>query len=141
MILNDSLFRTIYNAFFNIKEAAKDLAKGEKTFFFSGGRDEEIIDLTQNLNIAAKKIYEAKETLEESKSILEIKVKSRTEELQELAENLDKEVKERTEELQRKVKELEKFQRFATGREIKMVELKKEIEELKEKLKKVNIKG
>lgn len=57
-------------------------------------------------------------------------------ELEEAKLGLEEKVKQRTNELQTKVMELEKFQKFAVGREMKMVELKKEIEKLKEELKK-----
>jgi len=46
---------------------------------------------------------------------------------------LEEQVKERTKELQEKVEELERFHRLAVGRELKMIELKKEIEKLKKK--------
>jgi len=68
------------------------------------------------------------------KKSLEIKVAVRTKELKELAVALDQRVKERTKDLQEKMKELEKFNRLAVGRELKMIELKKEIERLKEEL-------
>jgi len=74
--------------------------------------------------------------IEEAKQLLEIKVKARTKELQELAAGLEEKVKERTEELQEKVNEMGRFQKLTVGREIKMVELKKEIERLKEEIKK-----
>ena len=72
-----------------------------------------------------------KEKVEEARAILEIKVQARTKELRELAESLETKVKERTKELQEKVEELERFYKLAVGRELKMVELKKEIERLK----------
>jgi len=53
-----------------------------------------------------------------------------------LQENLEKKVKERTKELQEKVEELEKFHKLTVGRELKMIELKKEIKKLKEELEK-----
>ncbi|MFH1482047.1 MAG: HAMP domain-containing protein [Patescibacteria group bacterium] len=45
--------------------------------------------------------------------------------------SLEEKVKERTEELQKRLEELEKFQRLTIGRELKMVELKKEIKKIK----------
>ena len=50
-------------------------------------------------------------------------------------EILEKQVQEKTEELQKKIEDLHKFHRLTVGRELKMVELKKEIEELKEEKK------
>lgn len=51
--------------------------------------------------------------------------------LKELQTGLEEQVSQRTKELQEKIEELEKFQKIAIGRELKMVELKKEIENLK----------
>ncbi|MBI4692144.1 MAG: hypothetical protein HY773_01740 [Candidatus Terrybacteria bacterium] len=51
--------------------------------------------------------------------------------LEDLKENLEEMVKKRTEELQKKVDELERFHNLTVGRELKMMELKKEIEKLK----------
>ena len=75
--------------------------------------------------------------LEEAKASLEIKVKARTKELEELTKSLDEQVKEKTKELQKKLEELEKFHKVAIGRELKMIELKKEIKRLKEELEKL----
>jgi len=44
------------------------------------------------------------------------------------------EIKEKEKELQKKIKELQKFTKLAVGREIKMVELKKEIQALKKEV-------
>lgn len=44
---------------------------------------------------------------------------------------MEEKVKERTRELNEKVEELEKFQKLAVGRELKMIELKEEINKLK----------
>jgi PAS domain S-box-containing protein len=72
--------------------------------------------------------------LEEAKTTLEIRVKARTRELELIKENLEEEVKKRTLELQEKVEALEKFEEVAVGRELKMIELEKEMEDLKNKI-------
>ncbi len=54
--------------------------------------------------------------------------------LKELQEKLEEKVRERTKELQEKINQLETFQRLTVGRELKMVELKREIKELKAQL-------
>jgi methyl-accepting chemotaxis protein len=89
-----------------------------------------------------EKIRQRTEELEEAKSSLEIRVMAKTKALRDLTENLEKLVKERTKELEeskkeleRKIKELEKFQKLTEGRELKMMELKKKIAKLEEKLK------
>lgn len=78
-----------------------------------------------------KKLQKITEALEESKTILEIKVQARTQELEDLTKNLEGQVEERTKELQERLQELKNFQKFAVGRELKMMELKKELETLK----------
>ena len=72
----------------------------------------------------------------EARNVLEIKVKAKTRQLSELSASLEKQVKEKTEDLQKRVDELEMLSRATMGREEKMIELKKEIEKLKEELKK-----
>ena len=52
-----------------------------------------------------------------------------------LQENLEKKVKERTKELQERVEELERFYKLTVGRELKMMELKKETRRLKKEIK------
>ncbi len=84
----------------------------------------------------------AKRTLEDAKTVLEIRVKAKTRQLQEQKEMLDELVKKRTKELQKKINELKKFQEISLGREYRIFQLKeelkglkKEIESLKKKLK------
>ena len=52
-------------------------------------------------------------------------------ELKKLQKDLEKKVEERTKQLKEKIDEMERFNRLAVGREIKMVELKQEIENLR----------
>lgn len=77
-------------------------------------------------------LEKTKGALEEAKIVLEIKVKARTQELEETVESREEIIKEKTKELREKIEDLERFRRLATGRELKMVELKKEIQKLKE---------
>lgn len=86
-------------------------------------------------------LLQKRKELQEAKSILEIKVKARTQELEELTKTLDQKVKKRTEELEegknileKRVDELERFHKLTVGRELKMSELKKEIQKLKEEI-------
>jgi len=81
-----------------------------------------------------EKVKERTKELEEAKTILEIKIGARTRELQKLNKSLERQVQEKTRELQERINELERFHRLAVGRELKMVELKKEIERLKKEL-------
>ncbi len=64
---------------------------------------------------------------EEAKKVLEIRVKARTKELESLTKTLESQVQDRTRELEKKLKELEKTNKLMVGRELKMIELKKEL--------------
>ena len=55
--------------------------------------------------------------------------------LAEYSKELEKKVTERTEQLSTRIEQLEQFTKMITGREVKMIELKKEIENLKKQLK------
>lgn len=104
----------------------------------SGGREQKINVLTNDeisevIDYSRKMVGE----LETGRTVLEIKVQARTRELRELALSLDEQVKERTKELQKKIEELERFQRVSVGRELRMVELKKEIELLKKQMEEI----
>lgn len=89
------------------------------------------IFLTQNWQRHYVRLLDAQEEIEAARAILEIKVEARTKELEELAKGLDEKVKERTKELQERINELEAFHRLSVGRELKMIELKEEIKNLK----------
>lgn len=91
---------------------------------------------TLALQRARKEILKAYQQAQEAREVLEIRVKARTRQLEEEKNNLEKMVKERTKDLQEKLEELEKFQKITIDRELKMVELKNEIEKLKRELSK-----
>jgi len=78
------------------------------------------------------KVSERTQELEKSKTELEIKVSERTSQLFDLNKNLEDEVQKRTTELKTKLLELKKFNKIAVGRELRMIELKEEMERLKE---------
>ena len=89
---------------------------------------------TETLVIINFELRKAKEILEETKASLEIKIKTKTKRLQELNRSLEEQVRERTKELQKRLKELEDFRKVAVGRELRIIELKKEVNNLKKAL-------
>lgn len=88
---------------------------------------------SEKLKKKQEELIKAQEEADEARGILEIKVRARTRELQELAGGQEEIIKERTREIQDKMRESEVFHKLAVGRELKMIELKKEIKKLEEK--------
>jgi len=93
--------------------------------------NDEIAELGKAFNQMAEELEKFHSASEESKTILKIKVKARTRELEELARSLESKVKGRTKELEKRLSELEKFHKLIVGRELKMIDLKKELAKLK----------
>lgn len=96
--------------------------------------NEMTVKLKESYTILETKIKERTKELETERGSLESKVGERTKELEELKNNLEKTVLERTEKLNSQLEEMEQMNKLMTGRELKMMELKKEIEELQGKL-------
>lgn len=90
--------------------------------------------ITMNLHRHFMDLLQAQEEIETTKNALEVKVADRTKELKEVAESLDDQVREKTRKLQEKVEELENFNKLVVGRELKMVQLKEEVEKLRKEL-------
>jgi len=108
---------------------AREIVKGETKEKISIITNDEISEVVEYLK-------QMVEELENVKATLEIKVEARTKELQELTGKQEEIIEKRTKEIQEKMADLERFQRLAVGRELKMIELKKEIERLEEELEK-----
>ncbi|MCD5396407.1 MAG: hypothetical protein LR000_01965 [Candidatus Pacebacteria bacterium] len=117
----------IIEADFEIIRAKQELEKKVKE------RTKELADLTKHLE---EKVKEKTKELQKQKEVLEKEVAQRTRELQDLNERLEEEIKKRTKELQEKIAELEQINKLAVGRELKMVEMKEEIQRLRQELKK-----
>ena len=130
------ILRIIVDPLKKMTVACEEVRKGNLDVKIPVISKTEIGELATTFNEMIKDLRESHAASEESKKVLEIKVKARTRELRELAEGLEEEVKRRTKEIQERMAELEKFQRLAVGREMKMIELKKEIERLKKELEK-----
>lgn len=86
--------------------------------------------------IFVKTLLQKQGEVEKERDLLEVRVQGRTKELQELNESLDEQVKEKTKEVRERLEELERFYRATIGRELKMAELKGEVEKLRKELEK-----
>jgi nitrate/nitrite-specific signal transduction histidine kinase len=128
--------RSLTNVLNKLIKGSGKIAKGDYDIRVDIKTGDELEKLGDAFNKMAQELKAKTEALEEEKLSLEIKVKARTRELEELAKTLEEKVRERTKELQKRVEELEKFQKLTVGRELRMVELKKEIENLKRELQK-----
>lgn len=114
-------------------EAMRQIKRGNLNVKIELSAKDEIGDIAQEFNAMIARLKEAKEALEDEKMILEVRVKARTKELEELAQGLEEKVKERTKELQGRIDQLERFHQLTVGREMKMMELKKELERTQRK--------
>jgi methyl-accepting chemotaxis protein len=126
------ILRTVVDPIKKMTFVCQEVRKGNLDVIVPVISKTEIGELADTFNKMIKDLRESYAALEEAKTALEIKVVARTKELKELAESLEDQVKERTKELQLRIEELEKFRELTIGRELKMIELKKEIEKLKE---------
>jgi nitrate/nitrite-specific signal transduction histidine kinase len=127
---------TLINPINDIKSGMTTVAGGSLDYRIKVKNNDEIGELAEGFNSMAEKLKERTLALGKEKAGLEEKVKIRTQELEVFARSLNEKVKQKTKDLNDKIQELERFQKLAVGRESKMIELKKEIERLKDKLEK-----
>ncbi len=138
----------VLNPMRKVADGASELSKGNLDYKIEIANKDEIGMLAGTLNKLASdlkvnqkkakdkniELEKSKKDLEEAKSALEVKVKERTKELEKEKAKVEEKIQERTKELQERVGELERFHKLTIGREKRMIELKKENEELKKEL-------
>ena len=111
-----------------IKELAEFALMAAKGNF----RRRMVVESTDEIGQTARAFNLLLDKVEESTEVLEVKVNARTKRLEELSRNLEVQISNKTKELNEKIKELERFNDLAVGRELRMVELKRELEILKQ---------
>lgn len=119
----------------SLTKGAEEISKGNLDQRIEAKTEGEIKELAETFNRMAENLQQSRQRLEETKKSLEVQVKARTKELRKLNKGLEQRVQERTQELRKRIDELERFHRLAMGRELRMIELKKKIKELEQKLK------
>ncbi len=117
-LLSVYLTKSVINPIFKLRDAAEKISEGNLNIKVKPESRDEIGQLAESFNGMTSELKKSKADLEK------------------YTKNLEKDVKNRTKELQLKVEELEKFNKLTVGRELRMVELKKKIKELEEKIKK-----
>ena len=111
-IISKVLFSSIYDIFLEVENFAEKLPKREKAFYLTGNLTKESIVLSNSLNTVASSLYDTRE---------KILFQAR-------------ELRKSYEEIKKRKEDLEKFYKLTVGRELKMIELKKRIKEMEEKL-------
>ncbi|MFA6096793.1 MAG: HAMP domain-containing protein [Candidatus Paceibacterota bacterium] len=104
-----------------LSEFALMAAKGNFKRRIGVDTHDEIGQVAEAFNLMLDKV-------EESTQVLEVKVDARTKRLEELSRNLEAQIDSKTKELNEKINELERFNDLAVGRELRMIELKREME-------------
>jgi methyl-accepting chemotaxis protein len=110
------LSKRITNPIINLRDAALSISKGKLDTTIDIKSRDEIGQLAQAFNQMTVDLASSRHALEE------------------YSKNLEGQVAQRTEELNAKLSELERMNKLMVGREIRMVDLKKEIQVLQEKL-------
>jgi len=135
LIISVFFSQLIVNPIKKLHKGVEIIRKGNLDYRVDIQTNDEIEELGKAFNRMAEELSKYQTALEESKIVLQIKVKARTRELEELAKSLEDKVKGRTKELEGRLNELEKFHKLTVGRELRMMKLKKELERLKKKSK------
>ncbi|MGB2580702.1 MAG: cache domain-containing protein [Minisyncoccia bacterium] len=121
----------ITNSLKKLVQASEKAAAGDLSDRAVVNSNDEFGYLASAFNQMLANLEEAELRLKDVNISLEQRVEDRTKELNEAKAGLEKTVESRTAELKEKVEQLEKFEMMTVGRELKMRELKKEIDELK----------
>jgi len=116
--------KTITGPLYQLHKGTEIIAKGNLDYRIGLKSKDEIGQLAKAFDLMTEELKKSRDKLEQYSKKLEEKVKDRTRELEEAKKQLEK-----------KVRDLEKFTRLATGRELKMIELKKRIKELEDEIK------
>ncbi|MDP2926543.1 MAG: HAMP domain-containing protein [bacterium] len=128
------ILRSVVDPIRKITASCEDVRRGNLDIRAEIGWQTEIGELAETFNKMLGDLKTSRKSLEESKEVLEIRVAARTKELEDLAQSLEGQVKVRTKDLREKMEQLERFNKLAVDRELKMIELKKDINELKAQL-------
>ncbi|KKT09558.1 MAG: Two-component sensor histidine kinase, partial [Candidatus Nomurabacteria bacterium GW2011_GWB1_43_20] len=121
----------ITNSLKKLVQVSEKAAAGDLSVRAVVDSNDELGYLASVFNQMLGSLEEAEARLKDVNTSLEQRVEERIKELNEAKAGLEKTVESRTAELKEKVEQLEKFEMMTVGRELKMRELKKEIDELK----------
>ncbi len=127
------LSRRITKPVKKLRDATREISKGNLDTEIVVKSKGEIGELATSFNLMTRDLKESKRKLEEYSKTLEDRVKERTSDLMTANETLKTEIAERKKAehaLKKSMTDLERFNRIAVGRELQMIELKREVNEL-----------
>lgn len=130
MLLLLFFLRTVIKPLNQLTNACEQIRKGNLDIKIKNHYRTEIGELINTFNEMVSELNKSKLMMEEAKDVLEIRVKARTRQLRELLESQEETIKARTKELEEHIRELERFRLLTVGRELKMIELKKELKNI-----------
>ncbi|UCD15785.1 MAG: HAMP domain-containing protein [Candidatus Omnitrophota bacterium] len=125
------IFSAIVMPLREITYAAQEVGGGKLDVKIEVKSKDEVGQLANSFNKMTSDLRKAQNEIKNGAKLLGQKVEERTKELTAVNEE-QKEIKQ---ELEKKVDQLQRFNKAAVGREMKMIELKKEIQRLEEELK------
>lgn len=142
--------RSLATPLMKLKSAAFDIGKGNLETKIDVKSGDEIGDLAASFGVMISKLKESKKSMEDYSKTLKEEIDKRTGDieksknvLKDYNKTLEKEVAARTadmekskKELEEKVTELTRLNKLTVGRELKMAELKRKLQELDEKSRK-----
>jgi len=134
IIISFFITKRIMKPLKSLSFAAKKVGRGDFSAQAEVFSRDEFGELAENFNKMTRELQETREMMEEEKSTLEVKIDARTRELNELNTELENKVQERTREIEEKLREVEKMSKLMVGREMKMVEIKKQLKEAEEEI-------
>lgn len=117
-----------------ILKRATDLSKGDLTTRVYLETKDEFGELAKIFNKIAEDMAESRSKAEKTEKVVDLKVRAKTQDLEEIINNLDQKFKNRTIELERIAGESENLKEQIKNREKQAVDLKMELNRLKEKL-------
>ena len=128
------LIRTMINPIKDLVEGTGVIGKGDLDHKIKIKSKDELGVLADSFNRMTEDLKQYSYDLTKANESLEQKVQARTKELQETKDLLEIRVQERTKELEQNVNEITEMNILMSGRELRMIELKKEINGLCQEL-------
>tara|TARA_Y100000310_G_C20682803_1_gene817031 strand:+ start:2010 stop:2612 length:603 start_codon:yes stop_codon:yes gene_type:complete len=141
ILLTFLITRGIVRPLQEIQKIIRQVGQGNFSAHIQTKGAKEMEELAAAFNDMIARVGKVQKEVQKMNVELEGRVQKRTQQLQELTASLEDKVQQRTHELEEKVGALELFEKLVIRRELKMVELKKEIENLQPHKEETETKG